>query len=50
MTPDALVRPVEFWGVTIARVANGQLVEGWNVFDFLSMYQQLGWVKDPVAP
>jgi predicted ester cyclase len=43
-------RPVEFWGVTIARVANGKLVEGWNVFDFLSMYQQLGWVKAPVAP
>jgi predicted ester cyclase len=43
-------RPVEFWGITIARVANGKLVEGWNVFDFLSLYQQLGWVKAPVAP
>jgi predicted ester cyclase len=43
-------RPVDFFGVTIARVADGKLVEGWNVFDFLSMYQQLGWVKQPVAP
>lgn len=43
-------RPVEFWGITIARVEGGKLVEGWNVFDFLSMYQQLGWVKAPVVP
>lgn len=43
-------RPVEFEGVTIARVKDGKLVEGWNVFDFLSMYQQLGWVKTPVLP
>lgn len=43
-------RPVEFWGITIARVENGKIVEGWNVFDFLSMYQQLGWVKAPVVP
>jgi steroid delta-isomerase-like uncharacterized protein len=43
-------RPVEFWGITIARVVDGKLVEGWNVFDFLSLYQQLGWVKQPVAP
>ena len=42
-------KPVEFWGITIARVVNGKLVEGWNVFDFLSMYQQLGWVKLPPA-
>jgi len=43
-------RPVEFWGMTIARVVDGKLIEGWNCFDFLSMYQQLGWVKSPVAP
>lgn len=43
-------RPVEFWGITIARVVDGKLVEGWNCFDFLSMYQQLGWVKAPVVP
>jgi steroid delta-isomerase-like uncharacterized protein len=43
-------RSVDFFGVTIARVVNGKIVEGWNVFDFLSMYQQLGWVKLPPAP
>ena len=35
-------RPVEFSGVAIARVRDGQIVEGWNCFDFLTMYQQLG--------
>jgi steroid delta-isomerase-like uncharacterized protein len=41
-------RRVEFEGMTIARVADGQLQEGWNCFDFLTMYQQLGVV--PPAP
>jgi predicted ester cyclase len=40
-------RPVEFNGVTITIVRNGRIVEGWNCFDFLSMYQQIGWVKNP---
>ena len=43
-------RPVDFTGMTIARVRNGKLVEGWNVFDFLTMYQQIGWVPNPVLP
>ena len=43
-------RPVEFTGVTIARVRDGLLMEGWNVFDFLTMYQQIGWVPAPVTP
>ena len=29
-------------GICMARVQNGQIVEGWNSFDFLSLYQQLG--------
>jgi len=33
---------MEFWGMCIARVRNGQIVEGWNSFDFLALYQQLG--------
>jgi steroid delta-isomerase-like uncharacterized protein len=41
--------PVEFTGITIARIKNGQIVEGWNNFDFLAMYQQLGVVADPNA-
>ena len=34
--------PVEFWGFTLARVVDGQIVEGWNSFDFLGMYEQIG--------
>jgi len=40
-------RPVRFSGMTVARVRNGQLVEGWNCFDQLGMMQQLGVVNLP---
>jgi predicted ester cyclase len=43
-------RPVEFWGMTIVRVRGDQIAEGWNAFDFLTMYQQLGWVANPPIP
>ena len=43
-------QPVDFQGITITRSKNGMLVEGWNVFDFLTMYQQIGWVPNPIAP
>ena len=43
-------RDVDFWGSTIVRVKDGQIVEGWNTFDFLTMYQQIGWVSNPVTP
>jgi len=33
---------IDFEGVTIVRVVDGQIREGWNRFDFLTMYQQLG--------
>jgi steroid delta-isomerase-like uncharacterized protein len=42
-------RPVEFCGMTIGRVRDGRLIEGWNTFDFLTMYQQMGWVQSPVV-
>jgi predicted chitinase len=29
---------------------DGKIVEGWNCFDFLSMYQQIGWVNTPPTP
>ena len=41
---------VDFWGMTIIRAENGRIVEGWNSFDFLTMYQQIGWVSSPVLP
>ena len=36
---------VKFSGMTFARIQNGKLVEGWNVFDQLGMLQQLGVVE-----
>ena len=35
-------RPVEFTGMTIVRVRDGKIVEAWNNFDFMTMFQQLG--------
>jgi steroid delta-isomerase-like uncharacterized protein len=35
-------RRVEFTGMTLLRVRDGQIVEAWNNFDFPRMYQQLG--------
>ena len=35
-------KPVEFTGMTIIRISDGQIVEAWNNFDFLTMYQQMG--------
>lgn len=42
--------PVEFTGMTLARVRDGKIVEAWNNFDFMSMFQQLGALRlDAVA-
>jgi steroid delta-isomerase-like uncharacterized protein len=41
----ATEQPVEFTGVTIVRIANGKIVEAWNNFDFMAMYQQLGALR-----
>ena len=35
-------RPIQMYGFALGRVENGQLHEGWNCFDFLDMYRQLG--------
>lgn len=35
-------RPVEFTGICIVRVSQGKIVEAWNNFDFMAMFQQLG--------
>jgi len=37
-------QPVEFVGMTIAHIKDGQIVEGWNVVDFLTMQKQIGLV------
>jgi predicted ester cyclase len=43
-------RVVAFDGMVIVRVTGDQVVEGWNSIDFLTMYQQMGWVGVPVQP
>jgi steroid delta-isomerase-like uncharacterized protein len=34
--------PVEFSGMSFVRIADGKIVEGWNNFDFMRMYKQVG--------
>ena len=34
--------PVDFTGIAIVRVKDGQIVEAWNNFDFMKMNKQLG--------
>jgi steroid delta-isomerase-like uncharacterized protein len=43
----ATERPVAFDGICITRWRDGQIVEAWNNFDFMTMYQQLGVVPPP---
>lgn len=46
----ATSRPVEFTGMTFARVRGGKIVEAWNNFDFMSMFQQLGALRMDAPP
>lgn len=34
--------PVQFEGIAITRIKDGQIVEAWNQFDFMAMNRQLG--------
>ena len=38
----ATQRPMEITGIAIVRVRDGKIVEAWNNFDFMTMFQQLG--------
>ena len=35
-------RDIDIWGMCMARVRDGYIVDGWNTFDFLTLYQQIG--------
>lgn len=35
-------QPVEFSGMLMVRVKDGQIIEAWNEFDFMKMYSQVG--------
>lgn len=43
-------RAVDFTGMTFARVRDGKIVEAWNNFDFMAMFQQLGALRMDAAP
>lgn len=38
----ATQRPMEITGMSLVRIRDGKIVEAWNNFDFMSMFQQLG--------
>ena len=42
--------PVEFDGICIVRIREGKIVEAWNNFDFMSMFQQLGALRLDAGP
>jgi steroid delta-isomerase-like uncharacterized protein len=42
--------PVAFDGICIVRIADGKIVEAWNNFDFMSMFQQLGALRLDAGP
>jgi predicted ester cyclase len=45
-------RSTEFVGIAIVRIAEGKIVEGWQVMDFVTAYQDLGVMPKgpPPAP
>lgn len=42
LTATPTNKRVDFTGMCLARVKDGRIVEGWNNFDLLTMYRQLG--------
>jgi steroid delta-isomerase-like uncharacterized protein len=40
-------KPVEITGMTICRIRDGKIAEASNVFDFLTLYRQLGAIGEP---
>jgi steroid delta-isomerase-like uncharacterized protein len=40
-------KSVEFTGMRMLKVEGGKIVESWNSFDFLTMFQQIGAISFP---
>ena len=43
-------KPIELWGMAMARVRDGRIVEAWNAYDFMTLYQQVGMLPALSAP
>jgi predicted ester cyclase len=43
-------RTVSFEGMVIGKLHRDQILQAWNCIDFLTMYQQVGWVRSRVLP
>ena len=45
-------KPIDMWGMGIARIVDGKILEAWNSFDFLTLYQQVDMLPQlsPAAP
>jgi predicted ester cyclase len=43
-------KSIDIWGMGMARVQNGKIVEAWNSFDFMSLYQQVDMLPQLVPP
>ena len=43
-------KPVEVTGMSMARLRNGQMVEGWNSWDTMSLMQQISVPAAPPPP
>lgn len=42
-------KPVRITGITIVRISNGQIVEGWDNWDQLGMLEQMGVYEQPAS-
>ena len=42
-------RTVRSRGITIARIVDGRIVEGWDNWDQLGMLEQIGAYQQPIA-
>jgi predicted ester cyclase len=42
-------KPIDLWGMGMARVRDGRIVESWNAFDFMALYQQVGMLPQVAA-
>ena len=40
---------IDVWGMGMARVHGGKIVEAWNAFDFIALYRQVGLLQKPPA-